>query len=199
MWCILLCTVYGHVHFDVAISVGPWRISLHIYIIYIYIYQILSYYPHPAIYHPSSPPTPRAPHPLSPTPPQHGGFGWVGWGIGGSRGSRIILSLYIYIHVYILANGSVQIANGSVRILSFAGSIPPARKTNFASLKPRTSKRVRPHVVINRDATMPLGCICMHYQLSSRMVYWVVCLICTVECFDIVGATSSQTASNLGF
>ena len=40
---------------------------------------------------------------------------------------------YIYIYIYKhLANGSVQSANGSVRILNFAGSVPPASEINFA-------------------------------------------------------------------
>ena len=34
-----------------------------------------------------------------------------------------------------LSNGSVQIANGSVRILNFAGSVPPASEINFAGPK----------------------------------------------------------------
>ena len=43
-----------------------------------------------------------------------------------------------------LANGSVQIANGSVRIFDFAGSVPPASKINFAARKHGTSKWMRP-------------------------------------------------------
>ena len=35
-----------------------------------------------------------------------------------------------------LANGSVQIANGSIRILNFAGSVPPASEIIFAGPTP---------------------------------------------------------------
>ena len=65
-------------------------------------------------------------------------MGEGGWGRGEGGGSRIILDIYIYIYIYIhehLANRSVEIANGSVPILNFAGSVPPASEINFAGPK----------------------------------------------------------------
>jgi hypothetical protein len=76
----------GHVHFDLATSVGPW-------IIYIFILNIILI-----------PPTPQYSTPL----PHPGTWGWGGWGIGGSGGIRIILHIY-YIYAHIFANGSSQI------------------------------------------------------------------------------------------
>jgi hypothetical protein len=95
-----------------------------------YIYIYIKYYPTTptSLYptpRPTTPPLPSRP----PSPPC--GVG-VGGGYRGGGGSRMILD--VYIHMY-LGNGSVQIAHGSVRILKFAGSVPPASKIRFAGPK----------------------------------------------------------------
>jgi hypothetical protein len=46
-----------------------------------------------------------------------------------------------------LANGSVQIVNGSVRILNFAGQLHQRRKSILPARKHGTCKRTRPYVI----------------------------------------------------
>ena len=96
------------------------------------------------------------PPPPPPHPPQDGGLGWVGWGIGGGGGSRIILDICVYICIYL--------ANGSIRIFNFAGPTPPALKINFAGPKAWEVKT---------DAAMCMLFFLCHVQLieSTQEIY----------------------------
>ena len=66
-------------------------------------------------------------------------------------------AIYIYIYIYTdvcvythnyLAHGSAQVANGSVRMLTFAGQFQQRRKSISPGQHHGKSKRTRPYAVI---------------------------------------------------